>query len=318
MEFDLVGVDASIANALRRIMYAEVPTMAMETVYYTMNDSVMSDEVLANRIGLVPLKVDPRHFTAKSEGGIIGVVGRRFCYALSELTRRLLIIEDASTDLNTLVFEMSSKGSSPAMRGSLAVRLMSSQIKWIPQGTQQARFAEPFPGHDNAGPGLKKIRDAFADYWQEQTRAAAAVGKKKKKDAAPLLVHPVHNDIVVAKINRSDTIQAQIHAVRGIGREHAKWTPVELANYRLLPRITITAPIEGEAAVRFQRCFEPGVIEVVEEKRGKDVVKVARVAETRNCGMTRECQRHKEFVDKVELARVRNHFICMGGEWPVC
>ena len=33
VEFDLSGVDVSFANALRRIMLAEVPTMAIETVY---------------------------------------------------------------------------------------------------------------------------------------------------------------------------------------------------------------------------------------------------------------------------------------------
>ncbi|RHZ03823.1 hypothetical protein DYB26_016514, partial [Aphanomyces astaci] len=31
--FDLVGIDASIANAFRRILLAEVPTMAIEHVY---------------------------------------------------------------------------------------------------------------------------------------------------------------------------------------------------------------------------------------------------------------------------------------------
>jgi len=32
MQFDIVGIDAPIANALRRIMLAEVPTMAIEKV----------------------------------------------------------------------------------------------------------------------------------------------------------------------------------------------------------------------------------------------------------------------------------------------
>ena len=31
MGFDLIGVDASIANALRRIMISEVPTIAIES-----------------------------------------------------------------------------------------------------------------------------------------------------------------------------------------------------------------------------------------------------------------------------------------------
>jgi DNA-directed RNA polymerases I and III subunit RPAC1 len=53
--FSLVGVDASIANALRRIMIAEVPTVAIENVFFSNNTSVVQDEVLAHRLGLVPL-----------------------------------------------------------------------------------------------------------------------------------------------------------------------------------------------------------------------------------------------------------------------
>jgi hypothetical protein len=60
IEFDLVGVDAAIANALRRIMLAEVPTVAIETVWFADNMSIIQDEVLAHRIGLIPLKIDPK------------------------------------------------------------------------------------------------------------------------------------------------------------------------------------------------------------------------------------------------------------------
>lgn len=55
----MVGVDASIANAFRRILIAEVPTVAIEHIYVWNNTSVIQDEVLAHRIGLVPLNVDP-------------------------------------------------------------------------------------------------------------------------------------------------------------------------------------------------------------------------------------------------------------------
>ena len=60
--FELVGVDAPIANALRRILLAEVPTMAIETVYIQKNTSIIQDEVLSHRLGLVPLALDPRAF----------------------------------------------------------------------------------------------------------------------------------------------------------------------------------------------------------------------------------------------------------------
>ena len=39
--FELVGIDASIANALRRVLIAEVPSMAISTVFMYDNTSVM-------------------------------------------------------------------------------------------------------------------------------------------------------------------------------------------------------------------------------------------------------------------------------------
>lgn len=57
--FELINCDAAIANALRRIMLAEVETVAIETVAIEQNSSIIQDEVLAHRLGLVPLKIDP-------------------------------------------------------------------------------------------------------------------------------------------------------------------------------------------------------------------------------------------------------------------
>jgi DNA-directed RNA polymerase I and III subunit RPAC1 len=56
----IIGVDVSIANALRRILLAEVPTIAIENVWISVNHSIVQDEVLAHRIGLIPIKADPR------------------------------------------------------------------------------------------------------------------------------------------------------------------------------------------------------------------------------------------------------------------
>lgn len=60
-QFSLIGVDASIANAFRRILIAEIPTLAIETVFVNNNTSVIQDEVLAHRLGLIP-------FTGSKEG----------------------------------------------------------------------------------------------------------------------------------------------------------------------------------------------------------------------------------------------------------
>ncbi len=41
LEFDLIGVDPSLANAFRRILISEVPTMAIEKVYIYNNTSII-------------------------------------------------------------------------------------------------------------------------------------------------------------------------------------------------------------------------------------------------------------------------------------
>ena len=67
MEFDIIGVDASIPNAFRRILISDVPTMAFDRVELY-NTSIIQDEVLAHRLGLIPLKADPRLFEFRQDG----------------------------------------------------------------------------------------------------------------------------------------------------------------------------------------------------------------------------------------------------------
>jgi DNA-directed RNA polymerase subunit D len=60
--FVLQGATPAFANALRRIMISEVPAMAIESVDFHENDSVLFDEVIAHRLGLIPLSFEPGKF----------------------------------------------------------------------------------------------------------------------------------------------------------------------------------------------------------------------------------------------------------------
>jgi len=55
MKFMLYDTDIEWANALRRVMMAEVPTMTIELVNVTENTSPLFDEFIAHRLGLLPL-----------------------------------------------------------------------------------------------------------------------------------------------------------------------------------------------------------------------------------------------------------------------
>ena len=67
LSFIVDGVDIPFINSIRRICTVEVPTMAIESVAMVKNDSPLFDEVLAHRLGLVPLETDVKAFVLPSE-----------------------------------------------------------------------------------------------------------------------------------------------------------------------------------------------------------------------------------------------------------
>lgn len=70
VEFVARGLTPAFANGIRRAMIADVPTLSIDNVRMIENSSVLFDEVIALRLGLIPLTTPPGEFR---EDDVIGL-----------------------------------------------------------------------------------------------------------------------------------------------------------------------------------------------------------------------------------------------------
>jgi DNA-directed RNA polymerases I and III subunit RPAC1 len=138
---------------------------------------------------------------------------------------------------------------------------------------------------------------------------------------------PTNPNIVLMKLRPGQEVDMEMHAVKGVAKDHAKFSAVgtyvertwhiyllqlssilATATYRLLPHIILNPekPILPHLVDKFASCFAPGVIRVDPHTKEVSVDSQNVRRET----MAREVLRHPEFEGCVQLARVRDHFIC--------
>jgi len=67
LTFVLKDATPAFANMLRKTIVDEVPTMAIEDVEFRKNSSVLYDEIIAHRLGLLPMKTDLKSYMVKDE-----------------------------------------------------------------------------------------------------------------------------------------------------------------------------------------------------------------------------------------------------------
>lgn len=113
-------------------------------------------------------------------------------------------------------------------------------------------------------------------------------------------IKPLHDDILIAKLRPGQEIEMDLICEKGIGKTHAKWSPVCTAFYRLLPDIRIEKPIKGDDAVELKKLCPMGVFDI------EDMAAV--VGDQRKCTTCRECIRHEKFADKVNLGKRKDVF----------
>jgi len=255
--FDLVGAEPPLANALRRILIAEIPTMAIEKVEMWQNTSIIPDENLAHRMGLIPIAADPRLFEFHSSTAKP--------YDATNSLRFKLHIE--CTRKNPGGPRVEIKDAHDEERHYNNASVYSGDLEWVPIGDQRERFA------------------------------AEGIAEPK----------PLHDDILIAKLRPGQEIEMELVCEKGIGRTHAKWSPVCTAYYRNLPDIRFTgAPIVNEEAEELKRVCPMGVFDIEDlgKKGKKAVIKDGGIA----CTTCRECIRDERFAKRVDLGKHKEEF----------
>jgi DNA-directed RNA polymerase subunit D len=89
-------VPRQYVNAIRRISISEVPTMAIDDVVMLENSSVMHDEAIAHRLGLVPLRTDLKRFVLPNDCDCKSALGCSKC-------RVLLVLDSEANDKTKIV-----------------------------------------------------------------------------------------------------------------------------------------------------------------------------------------------------------------------
>lgn len=137
LEFEIVGIDPAVANSLRRLMISEIPTMAIEHVFIVDNTSAVHDELLAHRLGLVPILADPTKFD-------------------------FVTTNSYSCEKNTIVFRLAvSCDFTCGIIENEEVR--SSDLEWLPDGSEmpEETFCYFSTGQQSIKPLIRPVHDGI-------------------------------------------------------------------------------------------------------------------------------------------------------------
>ncbi|CAM9490155.1 unnamed protein product [Ascophyllum nodosum] len=183
VEFLLFNTDTSVANALRRVMIAEVPVMAIDLVTIHDNSSVLQDEFMSHRLGLIPLVADrgvqyEYNYDCDCED---------YCSKCSAVFTLDVSWEKKSTGR-------------PEHMEDQPVLVTSADLQGLDPRCRPVHFA----------PSDQTNSDIFQDAG-----------------------------VVIAKLAKGQRIQLTAVAKKGIGKEHAKWSPVSVATFKFEPVIEI-------------------------------------------------------------------------------
>lgn len=275
IEFDVKGVDPAIMNAVRRILISEVPTVAIEHVFFLNNTSIIADEMLAHRLGLVPLNIDPRKLKMRQRD-TVGTEHDTVVFKLDVTCRRINGMKDPATG-RMVGGELENE------------KVMAEQLQYLPGGSEIPEETNCHFGEDQ-----QMALDLDAD------------------------IRPVLEDILLAKMRPGQSIELEAHCTKGIGMDHAKWSPVATAWYRLNPEVVLLKDITGERADELldlckPSSSEPEGYEPLFSVEGSGSARKLAVVKTRgnehHLEKLRKLSGEPEWEDSLQVRKDKEHFI---------
>ncbi|KAF3435453.1 hypothetical protein FNV43_RR22542 [Rhamnella rubrinervis] len=190
LKFELKETDASMANALRRVMIAEVPTVAIDLVEIEVNSSVLNDEFIAHRLGLIPLTSD-RAMSMRFS---------RDCDACDG---------DGQCEFCSVEFHLRAKCHSDQTLDVTSKELISSDHTVVPVD--------------------------FSD----------STGYESTEQKG----------IIIVKLRRGQELRLRAIARKGIGKDHAKWSPAATVTFMYEPDIRINEELMDTLTLEEKRSW---------------------------------------------------------------
>jgi len=198
--FVMQGTTPAFANALRRIMISEVPTIAIDRVDFHANDSVLFDEMIAHRLGLIPLSFTPDKLNFKGSCKC-GGKGCSLCEVVFALEKTGPCMVYSGN------MKSSNKDVKPTSPDFPIVELLKGQgIKFeataiVGTGKQHARW---------------QAANASYQYYPEIVAKDTAAAKKCMKSCPKDLVDMKGAKIVIADPEKCDICMACVEGCDGV------------------------------------------------------------------------------------------------------
>lgn len=199
IQFTLSGTDTSVANAMRRVMIAEVTTIAIDRVMIESNTTVLLDEFISHRLGLIPLRY---RYRSDNSDACVGPETER----VGSIRNRFQ--ENRDCDCEDHCWKCSVE---------FALDVSYDRLMEDPS------FAM---NHDQDAP----ITVTSMDLKSSDDDVLAVHFSNKNEEG---LAHD--KGISILKLARGQEIKLTAIAILGIAKEHAKWSPVSGCVYQFDP-----------------------------------------------------------------------------------